>query len=197
MENEENIRPFRNLIEIPSDFYNTNLEAPFTHCTVCDNRFTELDTYIVEKACKRVNKDIVYTLFEYAICLPCGESFNQEMSEDSLIAIQKYMVENANLQSNMKYMAEENPDYKNWLNKCIIKGTEREKLSEYNICGLFLGDKMMLGELPYLMSLEAMEELVEILSKKTKDEMDGFKRKHLDGPPEFEELFNDRPVVML
>jgi hypothetical protein len=62
---------------------------------------------------------------------------------------------------------------------------------------MFQGDKMLVGEFPYIISLEAMEELTELLSDETKDEFDDFKKNLLGGPPELEELLKGRPVLVI
>lgn len=194
-ESQENSLLYKE-VEIPADFYNTLTNHYFTQCTICNTHFDEDSMYLIEKACKRVNSGFVHTIFEYSICMDCAVGFNEKMSKKSLEAMQHFMLLNSNITKQREKLAEEEADYSNWLSHCIVNCSSIESLTEYNICGMFRGDKMMLGDFPYMMSLEAMEQMVEILSKETKEELDNFKRTHIDGPPEFEELFKRRPILV-
>lgn len=193
MDNEDPIEPLET--DIPEDFYNTMTQTRFETCTICHRPLEDEVTYVVEKAFKKVNSGVTHTLFEYAICMECASEFNQKMSSESQSALRLFMWQNANLGKNQRRAFEGDTDYRNWVSECMINGSSREELTEYNLCGMFRGDKMLLNEFPYMLSLEAMEEMQELLSAETKDELDNFKRQHLGGPPELEELFKTRPVV--
>ncbi|MCB0481032.1 MAG: hypothetical protein KDC83_06340 [Flavobacteriales bacterium] len=184
-------------IDIPSEFFNTVTGHHFDQCTMCETHLGFDTMYLIEKACKRVNSTLVYTLFEYAICLDCTLEMHNRMSKHSVASLQKFMAEKSHISSQRRHLEEDNLDYSNWLKTCVVNQKAATDLQEYNICGMFQGDSMILGDFPYLMSIEALEEMVKILSKETKDELDDFKRKHLGGPPEFEELFKNRPILVV
>lgn len=173
------------------------LEAPFENCCQCEKGLVESgELYLIERCFKRVNASYEHVIFEYAICLECAESMNQSLSKESLMTMQLYFYDyfrGEKRWQRLKLLAE---DERYWNKGCLIKGTPREELSEYNLCGLFIGDKMVLGEFPYIIGDEAMEEIVELLSAETKDELDDFRKNVLGTPPEFEELLKGRPLLV-
>ena len=81
--------------------------------------------------------------------------------------------------------------------KCVVTGIPVEDLEEYNIVGQFVGDKMIKGQFPVLMSPSIGDEIQELLSQKTKDEFDDFMSEITGVPPELKELFKiKRPVLI-
>ena len=96
------------------------------------------------------------------------------------------------------YFVDENQDpIEVCLSECMVKGTNTSELIEYTICGVFRDGQFSLEAMPYVISSEVLEEIVDQLSASTKDEMNDFRETYLGGPPELEELFKVRPVVFL
>jgi hypothetical protein len=50
---------------------------------------------------------------------------------------------------------------------------------------------------PYAVSDEAMDQISELLSKETLDELDDFKGKYFNGPPEIAELINPKRLLAI
>ena len=67
----------------------------------------------------------------------------------------------------------------------------REEQEEYQIYGMFRGGQMIQNQFPYMMSGAALEEIQELLSPETKDEIDRFKDEYFNIPPELADLFRD------
>ena len=91
---------------IPSFFYSYETNAPFKHCTMCGESFTDLSRYFIEKVFKQnivLNKsEIVY---EYAICELCATSMSNEISDESKLAItQLYEAYSENLLRKIDYL---------------------------------------------------------------------------------------------
>ena len=63
--------------------------------------------------------------------------------------------------------------------------------------GQFIGNEMIVGQFPVVMSPSIGEELQELLSQQTKDEFDDFMSTINNVPPELKELFKSkRPVLV-
>ncbi len=70
-------------------------------------------------------------------------------------------------------------------------------MKEYQLIGQFSGPHMVLNTPPMAIGEEVMMEMSELLSEKTKDEMNGFREQFLGPPPEIEELFSKRKILLL
>lgn len=181
--------------EIPVEFHSDSEKKPFCKCTFCSKDLTTgEDTYMVEKSFKvNPNNGKKNTVFEYAICMSCNIKKMEAMSVESVQNIKSYMEENFVLQ-NWEKQAQNNSGH---LDKCVATGKLKSELDEYNIVGQFVGDKMITGQFPILLSPSIGEEIQELLSQQTKDEFDDFMSTINDVPPELKELFKTkRPVLV-
>jgi hypothetical protein len=79
--------------------------------------------------------------------------------------------------------------------RCVITGIPVAELDEYMIYGHFRGDKMVKSSMPYLLSGSVMDDVSDLLSNQTIDQLDDFMGKYFSGPPELEELWKSRKPV--
>ncbi len=178
-------------------FNNELTELPFENCCVCDVNFQESGTqYLVEKSIKRVSESVSYSIYEYAICWNCAQAFQQKISVESNAAIELYFF-NQLQNKEPKEFDELIDPIEEALSACLVKGTSVEEMNEYVMCAVFRNGNFSFGAMPYVLSMEVLEELSEQLSAETKDEMDDFRKTYLGGPPELEELLKGKPVVFL
>ena len=84
-----------------------------------------------------------------------------------------------------------------WLSKCFFKGDEITEMNEYQLVAQFNGNKMLMNMPPMIIGEKAMEEMAELLSDKTVDEMNGFREKFLGPSPEIEELIYGKKLIMI
>ena len=77
------------------------------------------------------------------------------------------------------------PDPERWLESCILTGSSREQTPDFQVVGMFMGDKMVLSIFPYLISAKAIEEIGEKLSNETRGYMQDFIDTQFGMPPEF------------
>lgn len=181
--------------EIPQEFHSDLDQKPFCNCTFCGTNLREGEkTYMVEKSIKvNPNNGTKNTAFEYAICMACQQRKMEAMSVESVQNIQNYMMENFV----MEEWEEQTNSNQDPFSKCMVTGTPVEELEEYNIVGQFMGDKMVEGQFPILISPSIGEEIQELLSQQTKDEFDDFMDTITNVPPELKELFKTkRPVLV-
>ncbi|MEQ8925864.1 MAG: hypothetical protein RLO81_08630 [Fulvivirga sp.] len=188
-----------NQIDIPEEFYSFDSKTKFEYCIECDKYLLDESTdYFIEKAIKKYDgfsaNDVI---FEYAICLDCAERMRQAMSNESMQNLQNYFAENANVQRRMELMNSESKDTEEWIGECLVTGKSRNTLNEYQIFAQCRGDKMVLGQMPYMVSGETLGKVAELLSTETKDELDDFSKRHFGPPPGLEKELPYQRVLIV
>lgn len=174
-------------LPIPDIFLNSDTKAPLSHCIQCDHDLMQGDRfYMIEKVFKRyLQLDSTQVLFEYAVCSECYERMRGALSKESMINLSAYMMTNTDFQAMQVRMKEHPEDPEKWLSHCMIKGMPKEELTEFQMGACFKGDKLVTNFMPpFMIGNVAMEEMNELLSKETKDEMDGFMDDNFGIPPE-------------
>ena len=186
---------------IPKEFLSFETGEPFQNCKICDMDLTRPDShYVIEKAIRKYpGYEASDVVFEYAICFSCAEGFRSELSRESLESIEKYFMSNVDLkhQAHRFQNPEEAVNLDDFTNKCLIKGISKQEVEEYQIYGECKGNKLVCGNMPYMISGEAMDEIADVLSDKTLDELDGFAGKYLGPSPELESLFRGRKLILI
>ncbi len=178
--------------EINPRFYNSDTDTPFTNCMTCNVLLTDNQEYMIEKAMRRVpNLGVEEVIFEYAMCMSCAEDFRERMSKSSIEKIEAYFVEKS---SGYVQMIDEN-NLSLSLDNCILTKKAKDECSEYVMNAHCRGDKMLYSAFPYMIDNDAMDEISEMLSAETLDELDDFKSKHFNGPPEIAELINPKRLI--
>lgn len=183
------------LEDIPDQFHSDLDQKPFCDCTFCgQDLLTAEVNYMIEKSIKvNANNNQKHTVFEYAICMDCNKQKMEAMSVESVKNIQQYMETNFVIEE----WEEHTESNKDPFSKCLVTGVPVEELEEYNIIGQFIGDKMIGGQFPILISPSIGEEIQELLSQETKDEFDDFMDTITNVPPELKALFKtNRPVFV-
>ena len=174
---------------IPKILQSYSTGEPFTHCIDCDRYLLDDDvSYFIEKAIRQYHKEGYMAkdvIFEYAMCIDCAEKIKGEMSKTSRQAMENYMLYNNSI---------------NTINgedlQCIIKGESVDNYEEYQIFSLCQG-KNMLTPQPMAIGANALEELSELISQETKDELDRLMGDFFGSPPELEELFPKHRIPIL
>ncbi|NQT25494.1 hypothetical protein HQ585_09065 [candidate division KSB1 bacterium] len=186
-------------VEIPKLFYSDATGMPFHRCVDCGISLLESGThYFIEKAIKNYPKlGTTDTIIEYAICYECYMEVQKSLSKQSLQSIETYFLENVNLYTRMKEVLEPvDSDPERWLSKCIVKGIDRKTAPEYQIMCECTGNQMHLSLAPYMVSMEALNEITDLLSAQTLDALNDFHKEHLGMPPELEPILKDQPYFM-
>ena len=179
-------------IPIPKSFLSSDTNAPIQRCIDCDHDLMLGDRhYMIEKVFKRYpNLDKLEVLFEYAICSVCYEKMKDALSAESMANLSQYMMRNSDMNALQKRIEENPEDPEQWLTHCIIKGTAKDEMKEFQMGACFRGDKMATDFMPpFLIGELAIEEMNELLSEETKGEMDDFMGEHFGIPPELRKDF--------
>ncbi len=189
-------------LPVPKEFWSFEKESPFRRCTVCNldllkvadrfeksrknnEGFIELnpdEQYQIEKAYK--NGEVI---FEYAICNDCSKQLSAEFSRQSVKLITNFVEEHVDLPRRRQQLfaqcGNDEPTASLWLSRCFITGKPVSECKEYHILAGCHGEQLLLCDLPFLISSEAMEIFESRLSKKTRGSLDGFVEKFLGLPP--------------
>ena len=185
-------------VPIPREFFSYDTGAPFDRCMLCKKfLLAEGVPYIIEKAFKRhAEFQIEDTVFEYAMCEECAMEMSAAMSEESMRKVSNYFEENVDFLGRQRYLhGEGEPVLGDWIGQCVVKGTPKEELKEYQVMGQFVGEELLFHVFPYMIGGEAMGELSMLLSNETLGEIDGF-MDNFGLPPELRELFKDKPIMV-
>jgi len=186
-------------INIPEIFYSTMTNQPFTNCTACDTYLLDDEDYLIEKAFKHNKKyNTTDVIFEYAMCFDCFEDVYSSLSEESRSRLEEYYRNNVDFaERRQRNFAQKELDTSHWLSHCLIKNTSIDPEEEYQIAGEFLGNKIVLHDFPFALSEKALEDMVQLLSNKTIDQLDDFSGEYLGPPPEFADFFKKKRILII
>lgn len=163
-------------------------------CVFCDDNILEYEQgYVIEKAFKFNDKTKTFkTIFEYALCAECIQRLSSEMSKESSEKVQNYL---SSFKSNLNQNVDNEKGVEERLNTCMVKNNSIKNSKEYQIAGYFLKNEMLVSDVfPYAIGDEAIEEIQNLISEKTRDFSDKFKDLIL--PPDVREKFpKDRIVI--
>jgi len=186
--------------DITEAFYSDESGKLFEHCLICrDELLTSKQIYFIEKAIRQYQDyEARSVIFEYAMCIECAMTLRSEMSEDSLNKIESYFINHGNLKHRWNHLVEkEQIDINDWLSQCVITGTQKEDLTEYQIVAQCEGDQLVLTAFPYLIGNKAMDQISTLMSNKTLGTIDRFIDQYFSGPPEFKELFKQGKFAII
>ena len=189
-----------NEIDIPKALCSSDTGAPFDRCMVCDKYLLEEGTsYFIEKSIRQhPGMQAREVIFEYAVCLHCSLVMSESLSEESRKRVSEYLMRNAQFESRRDRLSNlESLSIDHWIDRCLIKDTPIADAPEYQIVAQCSGGKLQLQETPFALSLEAMDELAELLSEQSRREMDDFIDTHFSGPPELADILRKRPPVLI
>lgn len=171
----------------------------FQSCLMCSRELIKSGAdYLIEKAVRNY-PEVGHTevIFEYAMCFECALKMRGELSEESRSRIDQYFAENAKHKARRSRLeSSERNHVSRWLSHCLVKDTPVKGSREYSIYAHCRGNQMIYSELPYALSGEVMEEVMQLLSNKSLDILDDFMGQHFSGPPEVREILKRRPILI-
>lgn len=182
--------------EIPPVFYSAGEESPFTSCTFCQKELIISEShYFVEKAFKNYpEQGIQDIIFEYAICAECHQQMHSQLSQASRKAINAFFQKHKQPQ----ILSEDESNYpENYLRYCSLSNAKTTDLEEYQIIGEFQGSQILLSGLPIVLSGAMLDQVQELLSPETKEELDDFMDQITDLPPDLKKLFKEDKVFII
>ena len=162
---------------------------PFQTCSVCGGSVEHL-MHFIEKAYHRNLGDDEHTvIFEYAVCAPCKQQMLQEVSQESMIRMQRFMLEH---QQELDEIMQTEFD----LEHCSFTGQTLSEMDEYHIVAVVENGELKMS--PMVFGMQIMQVYQDLLSEKTKEFFDGFYDDFIDIPPELARILDrDFKPVML
>lgn len=134
---------------------------------------------------------------EYSMCMHCVEDMRKKMSDESINNINRYFELNSGfLSKRYDLLASHSTNVDDYISNCLFKNKSVHESDEYQFLGHCKGKKLLLSIFPYMVCKEAIEEVQELLSAKTKDELDDFTNKHFGLPPDLKEILKTRKPVL-
>lgn len=178
-------------LQLPHELYNSLTEAPFSQCSICKTKLTaEGPEYLIEKTFRRFPEEGGEELLaEIAVCLPCTHSMQGRLSKESRDRMYNYFREKA---------IDRAPEYRSTnqlLNECFLSGKPREDTDFYQLFAHCRGAEISPRGSFFMLSDEILEEMQELMSAQTRDELRGFADDHFGPPPELEALFRGPHLV--
>ena len=178
-------------MEIPGAFYNSDDQELFRHCKVCEKELIESEAdYFIEKVIKRFpDLETEQCLFEYAICEDCLHKQQQKLSAESRNRIMEFYLQRVEerVESGLQQM----PD----LDHCMLSGRSLEETSEYQIVAKARGSR--LAEIPpFMVSGQILEQISELLSAQTREELDRFRDDNFGWPPELSRKLSGGDLIL-
>lgn len=183
-----------NKVKIPKIFKTYVSEEYFQNCISCNKFLLNDDSqYVIEKAIKNDHIE-----FEYAMCIDCAEKMRKKLSTQSLKRIGNFFDKNVNMSDKIDHLFKHGfASVDECLSTCMINGSSINDLKEYQIFALCEGEYLLLSLFPYMISHSAIEEMQDLLSSKTKDELDDFTNRHFDLPPEWKEAIKGKKLILI
>ena len=185
-------------VDIPKIYKSDLTGSLFDHCIHCERELLNGEVpYIIEKALKPYQGFKSYsTIFEYAMCLPCAVGLRSKISTESMARINEYFATNINLVERARTTSNAQ-EVEEYISHCMIKGAHIESMGECQIYAQCIGDQMLLGDFPYMLGSEVLEEVMGLLSAETLEQFNDLKDQLLDGPSEFHDLLQGGPKVLI
>lgn len=150
--------------------------------------------YVVEKAFRRFPDEMgEELLFEMAVCMDCAMDMRKQLSQESRQSVQSFFLEKVEerRQQNQSFSREE------LMNQCLLTGEPLNELQEYQIYAHCRGEHLSPMGGAYMLGGPVIEQIQDMLSKKTRDELQRFADENLGGPPELRKLFAGGDLVGL
>lgn len=186
------------LVELPELFHSSETKAPIKTCLVCEKYLLEKEEYIIEKAFTNYaglnTQDLVW---EFAICTDCMKTQMNEYSEESARKMGEYFQENMNFSHQNELRKNQNFAPHEWISKCIIKGTPIKDCAQYQISAQCMGKMMLFERTPFMISGEAMDEMIQLMSNETLGFFNDFREKHFPPPEDLSPFFKEKDFVLI
>lgn len=178
--------------EIPPEFYDSDSGKPFTNCKVCEGELLfNGKSYFIEKVVKRYPQlNTQEVLFEYAICYDCAMQFQQKLSSASRKSVEAFF------QEQMRNRGKDSSSTEISTGHCLVSGATKEEAQEYQIVAQARGAYLYLTP-PFMISGPVLEQINELLSPETRDELDRFKGDNFGWPPELAKAFGRGNLMLV
>ncbi len=186
------------LSEIPDLFHSSETGTPIEKWLVCEKHLLDQQEYIIEKAFTNYpgvkTRDLVW---EFAICTDCMKTQMNEYSEESERKMTEYFQQNMDFTHQNELRTNHRFDANKWISKCIIKGTPIEDCAQFQISAQCVGNLMLFDRTPFMISGEAMDEIIQLMSNETLGFFNDFRGKYFPPPEDLSPFFKEKDFVLI
>lgn len=176
-------------MSLPRKLFSEKTGKAFEHCSVCSAELND-QLHFIEKAYHRnLGDDAHSVIFEYAICESCKRKMLREVSQESMLKMQVFMMEH---QEDLDEMMQTEFD----LNQCSFTQQSLSDMNEFHVVAVIRNGKPEMS--PIVFGAQIMEVYQDLLSEKTKGFFDDFYDDFIDIPPELAKILDKdvKPVLI-
>lgn len=158
-------------------FHSHETGKAFTNCCDCGCDLQEAGMYIINQS--HAGDECV---FEFAMCVDCREQMNDQLSEQSRVAMFDFIHDHADMDSRETQLGNDS-DTDAYIEACITCGNPRSACKSYTLGAMFAGKQLIKGPFPMLICGDCEAKLAETISDETRNFWDHFIAEHFPGPP--------------
>lgn len=176
---------------LPSSLHSEDSGRAHEHCKICNKAFGSEEIYGIQKVYKNYPGQGPQVLFDFALCQSCMQEARAELSVESRLRIDEFMMQR------LHALAEEGIDPKERYlqEQCTLTGKSLTEAKEYQLVAVCQGEHLM--ESPLVLSDEILEAIQELLSDESRDELNRFNENNFGWPPELQKIWQDGDYVLL
>lgn len=177
---------------IPALLHNEDEKKPHQNCRICNKDLMNGEMYAIQKVFKNYpEQEEAQVLFDFAMCQQCMTEARAELSLESRMRIDQFMMDGMHsLES-----SGEDPESRFANKQCTISGKNLSESQEYQVMAVCEGNQLI--ESPICLSDEVLEHIQELLSEKSRDELNRFTENNFGWPPELKKALQDGDLVLL
>ena len=172
-------------------FHSYETGEAFTECCDCGCNLHDVDIYIINQSFA-ANECI----FECAMCLQCRERMNEQLSENSRVAMFDFMHDHADMESRQERLSN-NSETEAYIESCITCGKHRSEAKTFTLGAMFSGDHLIKGPFPLIICDDCEGKMAAIISDETRKFWDDYIAEHFPGPPsEIDLPHKNKPLLI-
>lgn len=121
-------------------------------------------------------------VFEFAMCMDCREKMNEQLSEQSRVAMFDFIYDRADMESREAILGNDS-ETDSYIETCITCSKARAQSKSYTLGAMFAGNHLIKGPFPMLICGDCEAKMAETISDETRNFWDNFITEHFPGPP--------------
>lgn len=176
---------------IPSNLYSEDSGEAHAQCKICQKTFGDHEVYGVQKVYKNYPDQEPQVLFDFALCQECMEEARAELSKESRQRVDQFML------SKLHEMEEKGIDASQSFKeqRCTLSQKPLQDTNEYQVVAVCRGK--YLWESPMVLSDDILDQIQDLLSPESRNELNRFSEENFGWPPELKKIWQDGDFVLL
>jgi len=148
--------------------------------------------YAIQKVFKNYpGEEKPQAIFDFAMCEKCMTEARAELSLESRMRIDRFMMEG------FQKLEEsgDDPQVRFEGQRCTISGQSLAESREYQVMAVCQGESLL--DSPVSLSEDMLHQIQELLSEKSRDELNRFSENNFGWPPELRKAIRDGDLVLV